>query len=119
MRALTLPLSLALALAIPMAAQQAKFIKVDIVSKSGKFNHNHGQKEAKKEGPTEIHMRLPISLAKGVLEMAGDSDIKINGENKKGIKPDALIKLLENSKVGDLLLEITTNDGDVVKVVLE
>lgn len=119
MRALALPLSLALSFAIPMAAQQAKFIKVDIVSKSGKLSHHHGQKEGKKDGPTEVHMRVPISLAKGVLEMAGDSDIKINGENKKGLKPDALIKMLENSKPGDLLLELTTNEGDVVKVVIE
>lgn len=117
MRALALPLSLALAFAVPVAAQQAKFIKVDIVSKSGKM-HRHN-KEAKHDGPTEIHMRMPISLAKSVLEMAGDSEIKINGEAKKGVKPDALIKMLENSKPGDLLLEITTNDGDLVKVVLE
>jgi len=117
MRALTLPLSLALALAVPAVAQQARFIKVDIVSKSGKF-HKH-TKEIKQDGPTEIHMRMPISLAKSVLEMAGDSDIKINGENKKGLKPDALIKMLENSKPGDLLLEITTNNGDQVKIVLE
>lgn len=117
MRALVLPLSLALALAVPAAAQQARFIKVDIVSKHAKF-HKHA-KEAKQDSPTEIHMRMPINLAKSVLEMAGDSDIKINGENKKGIKPDALIKMLESSKPGDLLLEITTNDGDLVKVVLE
>jgi len=116
MRALVLPLSLALAFAVPVAAQQAKFIKVDIVSKNGKLHHH---KEAKHEGPTEVHMRVPISLAKSVLEMAGDSDIKINGEAKKGIKPDALIKMLENSKSGDLLLELTTNDGDVVKIVIE
>jgi len=115
MRALALPLSLALAFAIPATAQQAKFIKVDIVSKSG-HRHHH---QAKKDGPTEVHLRLPINLAKGVLEMAGDSEIKINGESKKGLKPDALIKLLEGSKPGDLLLEIDTNDGDHVRVVLE
>lgn len=115
MRALALPLSLALAFAIPAVAQQARFIKVDIVSKSGRGHHH----QAKKDGPTEVHLRLPISLAKGVLEMAGDSEIKINGESKKGLKPDALIKLLEGSKPGDLLLEIDTNDGDHVRVVLE
>lgn len=120
MRALALPLSLALSFAIPMAAQQAKFIKVDVVSKSGRLcNPHHGQKAAKKDSPTEVHMRLPISLAKSVLEMAGDSDIKINGESKQAMKPDALIKLLENSKPGDLLLELTTSDGDLVKVVIE
>jgi hypothetical protein len=117
MRALALSLSLALAFAIPAAAQQAKFIKVDIVSKEGHLHH-HG-KEAKKDGPTEVHMRLPINLAKSVLEMAGESEIKINGEAKKGLKPDALIKMLENSKPGDLLLELTTSDGDLVKVVIE
>lgn len=119
MRALALPLSLALAFAVPVAAQQAKFIKVDIVSKSGKLHHHHGQKEGKKDGPTEVKMRVPISLAKSVLEMAGDSDIKINGETKKAMKPDALIKLLENAKPGDLLLELTTNEGDLVKIVIE
>ena len=117
MRALTLPLSLALALAFPVMAQQARFIKVDVVRKSGTLHHH--TKEAKQDGPTEVHARMPISLAKSVLEMAGDSDIKINGESKKGIKPDALIKLLESSKPGDLLLEITTNNGDLVRVVLE
>ncbi len=112
MRALALPLSLALAFAVPAVAQQARFLKVDIVRKAGKTHHA-------KEGPLEVHMRLPLNLAKSVLEMAGDSEIKINGESKKGLKPDALIKLLEGSKSGDLLLEITTNEGDLVKVVIE
>ena len=115
MRPLFSSLALAAVLAVPMAAQGARFIKVDIVGKSvmtcSKAKHH--------EGPTEVHMRVPISLAKSILEMAGDSDIKINGETKKAIKPDALIKLLENSKPGDLLLELTTNKGDLVKIVVE
>lgn len=117
MRALALPLALGLLFTAPLAAQQARFIKVDIVSKSGRMGHHRAEKHG--NGPTEVHMRLPVNLAKGVLEMAGDSDIKINGESKKAMKPDALIKLLEQSKPGDLLLEVTTNDGDTIKVVLE
>ena len=116
MRAIMIPLALAASLSLPLAAQSARFIKVDIVSKT-MMQHHHKKKGV--DGPTEVHIRMPISLAKGVLEMAGDSDIKINGENKKGLKPDALIKMLEGSKAGDLLLEITTNDGDLVKVVIE
>ncbi len=117
MRALALPLTLCLAFAVPATAQAARFIKVDIVSKSGKLGHAHEGKKV--EGPTEVKMRMPISLAKSVLEMAGQSEIKVNGEHKQGLKPDALIKLLENSKPGDLLLEITTNSGDHIRIVLE
>lgn len=117
MRALALPLTLCLAFAVPATAQAARFIKVDIVSKSGKLGHHHAEKKV--EGPTEVKMRMPISLAKSVLEMAGQSEIKVNGEHKHGLKPDALIKLLETSKPGDLLLEITTNNGDHIRIVLE
>jgi hypothetical protein len=71
------------------------------------------------DGPTEVHMRMPISLAKAVLDMAGESEIKINGESKKGMKPDQLQKLLADSKPGDLLLEITTDKGDHIRVTIE
>jgi hypothetical protein len=64
-------------------------------------------------------MRTPIALAKSILEMAGDTEIKVNGEIKKGLKPDALIKMLENAKAGDLLLELTTDKGDLVKITVE
>lgn len=116
MRRFLAPLSLAILSALPVAAQNARFIKVDMVGKSIGHHHAKGQKH---DGPTELHMRMPIALAKSVLEMAGDSDIKINGETKKAIKPDALIKMLETSKVGDLLLELTTDKGDLVKITLE
>lgn len=116
MRRFIAPIALTLLSAIPAMAQTARFIKVDIVSKS--MGHHHA-KVQKQDGPTEVRMRMPIALAKSVLEMAGDSDIKINGETKKAIKPDALIKMLESSKPGDILLEITTNKGDLVKITLE
>ena len=109
-------LLLASALAFPAAAQQARFIHVHII---GKSMHGHHGKHADRDEPTEVNVRMPIGLAKSALEMAGDSEIKINGESKKGIKPDAMIKLLENSKAGDLLLELTTDKGDLVKITLE
>jgi hypothetical protein len=115
MRAPLTALILAAAVAFPAVAQQARFIKVHIIGKS--MHGHHGKKGH--DGPTEVNMRMPIGLAKSVLEMAGDSDIKINGEHKKGIKPDAMIKLLEGSKAGDLLLEVTTDKGDLIKVTLE
>lgn len=116
MRATFTALLLASALALPAFAQQARFIHVHII---GKSVHAHHAKQGKQDGPTEVNMRMPISLAKSALEMAGDSEIKINGEKKKGIKPDALIKLLETSKPGDLLLEVTTDKGDLIKITLE
>ncbi len=117
MRAVMLPLALAASLALPLAAQNARFIKVDIISKS--FNHHARLKDKSVDGPTEIHVRMPISLAKGILDMAGESDIKINGETKKGMKPEQLEKLLSDAKPGDLLLEITTDKGDHIRVTVE
>jgi hypothetical protein len=115
MRAIMIPLALAASLSLPLAAQSARFIKVDIVSKS---MHNHARHKGV-DGPTEVHVRMPISLAKGVLDMAGEGDIKINGESKKGMKPEQLQKLLSDAKPGDLLLEITTDKGDHVRVTVE
>ena len=119
MRAIMIPLALAASLSLPLAAQNARFIKVDIVSKS--FNHHGRQKGEHKDvdGPTEVHIRMPISLAKGVLDMAGEGEIKVNGETKKGMKPEQLQKLLSDAKAGDLLLEVTTDKGDHVRVTVE
>ena len=116
MRAIMIPLALAASLSLPLAAQTARFLKVDIVSKN-LMRHHAKQKEV--DGPTEVHMRMPVTLAKAVLDMAGDSEIKVNGETKKGLKPDQLQKLLTDSKPGDLLLEITTDKGDHIRVTIE
>lgn len=117
MRAVMLPLALAASLALPLSAQQAaRFIKVDIVSKSF---HPHHERARNADGPTEVHIRMPVNLASSILDMAGDSEIKVNGETKKGLKPEQLQKLLRESKPGDLLLEITTDKGDHVRVTIE
>ena len=130
MRAFFAPLALAASLVMPLAAhptaltqsgtsgQQAHFIKVDIVSKSHSLHGHHGKRTAS-EGPTTIKMRLPVALATSALQCAQDSEIKVNGENKKGIKTDELVKMLQSAKPGDLLLEIDTNEGDHVKITLE
>ena len=118
MRAVMIPLALAASLALPLAAQSARFIKVDIVSKT-MMQHRHKQMEKDVDGPTEVHIRMPISLAKGVLDMVGEGEIKVNGETKKGMKPDQLQKLLSESKPGDLLLEVTTDKGDHIRVTIE
>lgn len=117
MRAVMLPLAFAASLALPLSAQQAaRFIKVDIVSKS--FHPRH-ERPRNADGPTEVHIRMPVSLASGILDMAGDSEIKVNGETRKGLKPEQLQKLLRESRPGDLLLEITTDKGDHVRVTIE
>lgn len=116
MRAMMIPLALVASLSLPLAAQGARFLKVDIVSKSIMQHH---AKHKGVDGPTEVHLRMPISLANAVLDMAGDSEIKVNGESKKGMKPDQLQKLLAGSKPGDLLLEVTTDKGDHIRVTIE
>lgn len=115
MRAVMIPLALAASLALPLAAQTARFIKVDVVSKS--FNHHHRVKDV--DGPTEVHVRMPINLAKAALDMVGEGEIKVNGETKKGMKPEQLQKLLSDAKPGDLLLEVTTDKGDHVRITIE
>lgn len=115
MRAVMIPLALAASLSLPLAAQAARFLKVDIVSKS--FQHRARHKDM--DGPTEVHVRMPISLANGILDMAGEGEIKINGETKKGMKPEQLQKLLSGAKPGDLLLEVTTDKGDHIRVTIE
>lgn len=115
MRAVMIPLALAASLSLPLAAQSARFLKVDIVSKS--FQHHARRKGV--DGPTEVHVRMPISLANGILDMAGEGEIKINGETKKGMKPEQLQKLLSDAKPGDLLLEVTTDKGDHIRVTIE
>ena len=113
MRALLAPLVLSTLLAGSASAQTAKFITVDIVGKS--IMH-----EAKGEdGPTEVHVRMPISLAKGILDLAGSQDIKVNGKEMKHMKTENIFKLLEAAKPGDLLLEVTTDKGDVVKITVQ
>lgn len=120
MRAVMIPLALAASFSLPLAAQTARFIKVDVVSKTVMQHHRkHMDKDKDVDGPTEVHIRMPISLAKGVLDMVGEGEIKVNGETKKGMKADQLQKLLSESKPGDLLLEVTTDKGDHVRVTIE
>jgi hypothetical protein len=114
MRALMLSCALLATLAAPLAAQAPRFLKVDVVGKSG-LGHHHGACE----GPTEVHLRVPVALAKSVLQMAEDGEIRVNGRHRRGLKVDQLIRLLESSRPGDLLLELTTDKGDQVKIVLE
>jgi hypothetical protein len=122
MRAHHALLAFAASLALPLSAQTARFIKVDITSKSGHHHMHMDGEKSKAKGKSEaveVHVRMPIALAKSVLQCAQDSDIKINGEAKKGLKTYELVKLLETSKVGDMLLEVDTNDGDHIRIVLE
>lgn len=125
MRSFLAPLALAFVTVLPMAAQtQTRFIKVDVVSKSMNHHHNKG------DGPSEIHIRLPLNLAKGILETISDQEISINGSvdsdggtkkvhKTQKLKLEQLVKLLESAHAGDLLLEVTTDKGDRVKVAVE
>lgn len=122
MRALALPLSLALAFGAPAFAESPRMLRVQIIEKSGHRHGHHGEaaKDGKKANePSEVNIRMPLKLAKGVLSAAGESEIKINGKTKKGIKVEELQKLLEGAQPGELLLEITTDQGDLVKITVE
>ncbi|BDU76326.1 hypothetical protein [Mesoterricola sediminis] len=112
MRALPAILALSTVLAAPLKAEAPKFIKVDITSKTMIQKDNP-------DGPSEVHIRVPVSLAKGVLEMAGDKNVKVNHKHVRDIKVDELLRLLENARPGDLLLEITTDKGDLVKITVQ
>jgi hypothetical protein len=125
MRQFLAPLALAFVTVLPLAAQtQTRFIKVDVVSKSMKHRH-HGE-----DGPTQVHIRVPLNLAKGILETISDQEIDIHGtvdseggakkiHKTQKLKLDQLVKLLESAHAGDLLLEVTTDKGDHVKVAVE
>lgn len=115
MRAIMIPLALAASLSLPLSAQNPRFIKVDIVSKSF---HQHAKCKGA-DGPSEVRVRLPINLAQSVLDMVGDAEIKLDGESKRGLKPDQLQKLLASAKPGDVLLEVTTDKGDHIRVAIE
>ncbi len=119
------PLALAFAAVLPLAAQSpTRFIKVDVVSKSMNHHHHDG------DGPSQVHIRVPLNLAKGILETISDQEIDINGtvdseggskkvHKTQKLKLDQLVKLLESAHPGDLLLEVTTDKGDHVKVAVE
>lgn len=125
MRRFLAPLALAFITVLPLAAQsQTRFIRVDVVGKSMSHRHHGG------DGPSEVHIRLPLNLAKGILETISDQEIDINGtvdseggskkvHKTQKLKLDQLVKLLESAHAGDLLLEVTTDKGDHVKVAVE
>ena len=125
MRPMLAPLALAFVTFLSMAAAQnpPRFIKVDVIGKSFKGHHHQ-------DGPSEVHIRLPLNLAKGILETISDQEISINGTvdmdggskkvNKtQKLKLDQLVKLLESARPGDLLLEVTTDKGDHVTVAVQ
>jgi len=128
MRALALSLSLALAIPAfsgpaPATAQGPRMLRIHIIEKSSLRHRHHAdegdKKTEKKEEPTEVNIRVPLRVAKGVLSAAGESEIKVNGKSKKGIKVDELQKLLEGSQPGEILLELTTDKGDLIKITVE
>ena len=115
MRALLATCALIALTVAPAFAQspQPRFLKVDITSKHAMGCAKGG------DGPTEVHLRMPISLAKGILDMAVDGHLKLHGKGHAALNPEQLTQLIAAAKPGDLLVEITTNTGDLVKVVVE
>ena len=114
MRALSATCALFAVLAIPVLAQApARFLKIDITSKNGV---GCCKSEA---GPTEVHVRVPLALARSVVAMAMEGHGKINGKDRSKVNVEQLLKLVESAKPGDLLMDVTTNTGDLVKIAVE
>ncbi|MCL1893044.1 MAG: hypothetical protein FWG02_02250 [Holophagaceae bacterium] len=110
------PCLLVAGILLPADAQTPKFIKVEIETSQTKSLLRQGKGS---EIPESVLIRFPIALAKTFLKTIEGNEIKVNGEEKPGMKADEILKLLNEFKVGDLLLEITTSDGDYIKISLE
>jgi uncharacterized ubiquitin-like protein YukD len=107
-------------LSLPVAAQPPRFVKIDIQVKSQGLLEN-GRDGKGREMPENIEIRMPISLVKAALETLDleGKEVSINGKEKKGIKVAQLVELLKESSAGDMLLEVRTSNGDMVKITLE
>ena len=104
------------ALAMPAAAQSAKFIKVEVrVPDSGPMS----KQGKKKEFPESVNIRMPLALAKSFLKTIEGLELKVNGDSRPGCKVDELLDMLNEFRAGDLLLEVNTSDGGYVKISLE
>jgi len=108
------------ALALPVAAQVPRFVKIDVQLKSEAFlerNRTGGGREL----PETVEIRMPLSLVKAALENLdiNEEEIKINGKDKKGVKVAQLMEILKDARAGDMLLEVRTSKGDLVKITLE
>jgi len=137
---------LSAALALPVAAQAPRFIKIDVQvrpdapgavprapdapgavprapdAQAGPEGLLKRRKTAwGRELPEKIEIRMPLSLVKAALEGLDidEEEIKINGKGKKGVKVAQLIDLLKDARAGDMLLEVKTSNGDLVKITLE
>jgi hypothetical protein len=122
MRALALALPVVLFASTLPAFSQApatRYIKIDVTEGSTKTAHKHGHDHG------DVHVRVPLNLAKGILESLGEQEFQIskgseaNNAKPQKIKVDQLMKLLENVHTGDMLLEVKTGDGTQVKITVE
>jgi len=109
---------LATAFVLPVAAQSAKFINIEIYLET-KALKERNNKVFGKDTPETVQIRLPISLAKAFLKTVEVDEIKVNGKNKPGLKVDQLKDMFDEFKAGDLLLEVTTSNGDLIRITLE
>jgi len=111
---------LVVVLALPVAAQVPRIVKIDIQVKSESILERH-KTDKGRELPEAVEIRMPLSLVKAAWEGLdiNEEEVKINGKDKKGVKMAQLIELLNDARVGDMLLEVKTSDGDVVKITLE
>jgi len=108
------------ALALPVAAQAPKFVKIDIQLKSEALLERN-RTDSGRELPETIEIRMPLSLVKASLENLDirEEEIKINGKDRKGVKVAQLMEILKDARAGDMLLEVKTSKGDLVKITLE
>jgi len=110
------------ALALPVAAQAPRFVKIDIQARPEALCESHKTAWGR-DLPETVEIRMPLSLVKAALEGLdideGEGEIKINGKGKRGVKVAQLMDLLRDARAGDMLIEVKTSNGGLVKVTLE
>jgi len=103
-------------------SQAPQFIKIEVISQPGGLGRK-GRVADDAGGPDAVQIRLPIALAKRVLvkilEKEMHKEIALGGMEKSDFDIADLMDILEGSRSGDVLLEVKTGDGDLVKITLE
>ena len=104
------------------AAQVPKIIKIEVISQSGGIGKK-GSVAGDTGEPETVLIRLPIVLAKKavakIVQKETKKEIILGGIDKSDFDIADLIDVMEGSKPGDILLEIQTGDGDLIKITLE
>lgn len=80
--------------------KSARHLKVNVKSRNGK----------------NVNIKLPLKFVKGIIKATGKLPVHINGDQEIDMK--ALSEAIENDITGKIV-ELVSNEGDYVEVVIE